>query len=159
MMRIASAALLGTAVLWSGFATADDDEHGASPFAGQPLVMLMHNMQYYAHKLGLAIDAGNPALQGFYSHELEEVIEAVAAIDDYDGIAIGKLLRGNLEPAFEALEAAIDGGDPARISVGYDNLLEGCNTCHRSADRPYLVVERNPNNPYPQRFAPTAPAR
>jgi hypothetical protein len=125
-----------------------------SPFEGQPLLTLMHNMQYYGHKLGLAIDAGNSKLMGFYVHEVEEVIEAVSEIESYDGIAISTLLESTLEPRFEALEAAIEVGDPARIDTAYDQLLDGCNACHTSANRPYLVIERNRDNPYPQRFTP-----
>jgi hypothetical protein len=124
-----------------------------SPFEGQPLLTLMHNMQYYGHKLGLAIDAGNRDLQGFYIHEVEEVIEAVSEIESYDGIAIPTLLSSTLKPAFEALEAAIEIGDQDKISARYDSLLEGCNGCHQGANRPYIVIERNHDNPYPQSFA------
>jgi hypothetical protein len=136
---------------------ADDHEHGEdhhSPFAGMPLVMLMHNMQYYAHKLGLAIDAGNAELQHFYGHELEEVIEAVGEIEDYDGIAIAAHLDKTLKPAFEALETSLDSGDAAKIDTAYGNLLGACNGCHRSSERPFIVIQRNRDNPYPQDFSP-----
>ena len=132
-------------------------EHGEgqhSPFAGMPLVMLMHNMQYYAHKLGLAIDAGNADLQHFYGHELEEVIEAVGEIEDYDGIAIAAHLDKTLKPAFEALETSLDSGDAAKIDTAYGNLLGACNGCHRSSERPFIVIQRNRDNPYPQDFSP-----
>lgn len=136
---------------------AGDDHHGEhhSPFEGQPLLTLMHNMQYYGHKLGLAIDAGNKPLMGFYVHEVEEVIEAVSEIDSYDGIAIATLLESTLKPRFEALEGAIEVGEAERVDAAYDTLLAGCNECHRSANRPYLVIERNRDNPYPQQFKPS----
>ena len=138
---------------WPTGAKADEEEGHHSPFEGQPLLTLMHNMQYYGHKLGLAIDAGNRDLQGFYIHEVEEVIEAVSEIESYDGIAIPTLLNSTLKPAFEALEAAIEIGDKDKISARYDDLLDGCNGCHKGAHRPYLVIERNHDNPYPQNFA------
>ena len=131
------------------------DEEGHSPFEGLPLLTLMHNMQYYAHKLGLSIDAGNSKLAGFYAHELEEVIEAVSEIESFDGIAIAHLLKSTLQPAFETLEHAIETGDTARMSTDYDGLLHACNRCHEGAHRPFIVIERNRANPYPQRFAPT----
>jgi len=141
-------------LLGAPLATAGDDHGGHhSPFKGQPLLTLMHNMQYYGHKLGLAIDAGNAKLMGFYVHEVEEVIEAVGEIESYDGIAISTLLKSTLEPKFEALEAAIELGDAERIDGAYDGLLSGCNACHKSSNRPYIVIERNRENPYPQRFA------
>jgi hypothetical protein len=129
-----------------------DDHH--SPFEGQPLLTLMHNMQYYGHKLGLAIDADNRDLQGFYIHELEEVIDAVGEIESYDEIAIATLLASTLKPAFEELEGAIEVGDPAKVDAAYDALLEGCNGCHNGANRSYIRIERNRENPYPQSFAP-----
>ena len=136
----------------TGVCAGEEGDHH-SPFEGQPLLTLMHNMQYYGHKLGLAIDAGNRDLQGFYIHEVEEVIEAVSEIESYDGIAIPTLLSSTLKPAFEALEAAIEVGDQDKISARYDDLLEGCNGCHKGAHRPYIVIERNRENPYPQSFA------
>ena len=114
----------------------------------------MHNMQYHGHKLGLAIDAGNAKLTGFYVHEVEGVIDAVADISSYDGIAISTLLESTLKPKFEVLEAAIEVGEQDRIDAAYDGLLDGCNGCHRGAHRSYIVIERNHENPYPQRFTP-----
>jgi hypothetical protein len=147
---------------WCSAALAGDDpgQHSGeghhSPFEGQPLLTLMHNMQYYGHKLGLAIDAGNHELQGFYVHEVEEVIDAVAAIESYDGIAIPTLLESTLKPAFEALEGAIEVGDQARVTTAYDKFLEGCNACHKGAQRGYIVIRRSHANPYPQDFAPNS---
>jgi hypothetical protein len=143
--------------LGAPLAIAGEDHHEGehhSPFEGQPLLTLMHNMQYYGHKLGLAIDAGNDKLMGFYVHEVEEVIEAVSEIESYSGIAISTLLESTLEPKFEALEAAIEVGEASRIDAAYDQFLEGCNGCHSASNRPYIVIERNRENPYPQRFAP-----
>jgi hypothetical protein len=146
--------LLALTLPAGGVAVAGEEKDHHSPFAGMPLLMLMHNMQYYGHKLGLAIDAGNRDLQGFYIHEVEEVIEAVSEIDNYDGIAISTLLQSTLKPAFEQLEAAIEDGDQPKVSAAYDKLLAGCNGCHKGAKRPYIVIERNRDNPYPQTFAP-----
>ena len=150
MLTIALGTPLGAA------AAGDDHGHDGhhSPFEGMPLLMLMHNMQYYVHKLGLAVDAGNKPLQGFYVHEVEEVVEAVGEIDHYDGIAIPTLLESTLKPAFEALEGAIEVGDAERVDAAYDRFIEGCNDCHRGAHRPYIVIERRHDNPYPQSFAP-----
>jgi hypothetical protein len=162
MVRLSFAAPLMTALMLplSPLALAGDDpshhsgEGHHSPFDGQPLLTLMHNMQYYGHKLGLAIDAGNRELQGFYVHEVEEVIEAVSAIESYDGIAIPTLLESTLKPAFETLEGAIEVGDQDKVSAAYDKLLAGCNACHEGAHRPYIVIRRSHDNPYPQDFAP-----
>jgi len=111
-------------------------------------------MQYYAHKLGLAVDAGNADLTRFYSRELEEVIEAVGEIREYEGIPIAKHLGVTLKPAYAKLEQAIDRGDTSAINGAYHNLLAGCNACHQSSQRPFIVIRHNRVNPYMQDFSP-----
>jgi hypothetical protein len=131
----------------------DHDDH-SSAHDGPPLISLMGHMQTYAHKLGLSIQAANRPLARFYAHEVEEVIEAVERIDEYDGIRVSHLLQETLKPAFEGLEAALDSGDQAGIDTRYEAMLDSCNACHRAAERGYIVIERSDLNPYPQRFAP-----
>jgi hypothetical protein len=122
--------------------------------ADPDLATLMGRMQYFAHKLGLAVSAGNPALQHFYAHEVEEVIEKVEAIEEQDGVRIADLIRGTLVPAFEALESSIDAGDADAVDGAYDRLLAACNQCHTGAKRPYIHIERRTDNPFMQGFAP-----
>lgn len=126
-----------------------------TPLAGEEagLVTWMGQLQYFTHKLGLAVKAQNRALQGYYVHEVEEIIEHVAAIPELDGIEIGKLVKANLLPAFEALEGAVEVGDQARVDSAYEDLIEACNTCHKAANRPYLHIERRDDNPYLQDFS------
>jgi hypothetical protein len=129
---------------------------GAGPSSaggeGLDLVNWMGRMQYFTHKLGLAIDAGNAPLVGYYLHEVEEVIEEIESIDAYDEVPIGSLTKEILVPAFEALEQDFDRGDRAALDRGYDALIGACNQCHQRAQRFYLVIERRRENPYAQRF-------
>ncbi len=119
------------------------------------LVTWMGRLQYYTHKLGLAVAAQNRALQGYYVHEVEEVIEHLEAIQAADGIEIGNLVKANLVPAFETLESAVEVGDQSRVDLAYGGLIGACNTCHKAANRPYVHIERRADNPYLQDFAPT----
>jgi hypothetical protein len=119
------------------------------------LVGWMTRLQYFTHKLGLSVSAENRALQGYYIHEVEEVIEKIEDIGDMDGIEIGKLVKVKLVPAFEALEGAVEVGDQARVTGAYDALIAACNDCHQAANRPYLHIERRTDNPYMQDFAAT----
>ncbi len=151
--RLTLAATLALALPAAASDDHHDDDHD-SPFEGMPLIMLMHNMQYYVHKLGLAVDAENAALEGFYSHELEEVIEAVGEIKDYEGIPIADNLAKILVPPFERLEAAIDKGERKVIDAAYNELLVSCNECHAASDHSYIHIQRNHSNPYPQDFSP-----
>ena len=123
-----------------------DDESG--------LVTLMGRLQYFTHKLGLAVDARNRPLQGFYAHEVEEVIEHIREIREVDGVEIGALVEAKLVPAFVALEGAVEASDQARTDRAYTDLIGACNACHRAANRPYIHIEHRTDNPYPQGFTP-----
>ncbi len=140
---LAGALMIGPMPAFSG-----DDSHDLG------LVTWMGRLQYYTHKLGLAVDAGNQALVGYYTHEVEEVIEAIEDIESYDDIPIGNLVKEILIPAFETFETSFDSGDSQRRNADYDGLIAACNHCHETAQRPYLVIRRNHDNPYMQRFTP-----
>ncbi len=113
-------------------------------------VQLMVNMQYFTHKLGLAIDAGNYPLAGFYVHEVEETLETLESVEQYQGYPIGSIARSKLAQPFERLEQAIKQKQDA--SSAYDALIDGCNKCHDATGREYLRIVRNPNNHYMQSF-------
>lgn len=114
----------------------------------------MTKMQYFSHKLGLSVDAGNAALQDYYAHEVEEIIEKLEKVEDYKGIPVAKLLKTTLAPAFEKLEDAVKAGEAAAVNDAYDGLLAACNNCHKAANHAYIHVERRGDNPYMQTFAP-----
>jgi hypothetical protein len=114
----------------------------------------MTKMQYFSHKLGLSVDAGNAALQDYYAHEVEEIIEKLEEVDDYKGIPVAKLLKTTLAPAFEKLEDAVEAGEAPAVNAAYDGLLAACNSCHKAANHAYIHVERRSDNPYMQTFAP-----
>jgi len=124
-------------------ASEDGEEHG--------LVENMGAMQYFSHKLVLAIDAGNLPLADFYAHELEETIEAASAIESYGGQTIGALVEAMLEPRFEELEEALD-SDAGRASAAFDDMIDSCNACHQATGFGLIRVQRRSDNPYLQDF-------
>ena len=154
---VVTLSLLAAVALTPAAIAGEDEHHGEghhSPFEGMPLIMLMQNMQYHVHKLGLAVDANNPTLEDFYAHEMEEVIDAVSEIEDYEGIPIAENLKKTLMPAFEQMEAAIDKGEREPIDSAYNELITGCNNCHAASEHGYTQIRRNHTNPYPQDFSP-----
>ena len=118
------------------------------------LVNQMGRLQYFTHKLGLSVSAKNQALQGFYVHEVEEVVEELTEVEDFDGIPIGKLVETILEPALDKLEHAVKAKDFAAADAAFDEMLNACNSCHENANRSYLRIERRTDNPYLQSFDP-----
>jgi len=118
------------------------------------LVEYMTRLQYFSHKVGLSIQAKNEPLTHFYLHELEEVIEKLKEVKEYDGHPIGALVQKILEPAFENLEKSVEAKQFTRTDADYDAMLAACNTCHKSTEHGYIRIEKRLDNPFMQSFDP-----
>jgi hypothetical protein len=119
----------------------------------EALVVQMGQMQRHLHKLDLSVQAGHGELAGFYIHELEELIDAIAdAGVVYHGDPVGAMTRAQLAPAIEALEAALADGGDADAAVGA--LVDRCNDCHAATGRAWLRMTRASGNPFNQNFSP-----
>ncbi|MFU8817998.1 MAG: hypothetical protein ACNA7W_21830 [Pseudomonadales bacterium] len=127
-------------------ASANDDD----------LLMLMGTLQTLTHKLQLSLDADNGPLAGFYVHELEEVGEAVVAVESYHGHPIGALAGAMLMPQIAAVDASLEGAeaDLTATRQAFEQLVVNCNACHAATGHGFIVIERNDANPYLQSFAP-----
>ena len=142
-----SACILGASLYASPGVTSE--AHG-----GVDLVSNMSRLQYFTHKLGLAVSAGNKELQGYYVHEVEEVVEDLSEIRDFDGIPISDLVNTLLMPKLADVERSVKSGDAAAADGAYEAMLNACNRCHQTANRPYIRIERESQTPYLQSFAP-----
>ena len=118
------------------------------------LVGLMRELQRYSHKIHLSLEAGNRRLAGFYTHEMEEIIETLVDIDEYDGHSVGRLVEDRLEPAFAAFEDSLGGRGKLAPPEALDQVLGACNSCHEATDHGFIVIRKNPHNPYMQSFTP-----
>jgi hypothetical protein len=118
------------------------------------LVALMGELQRYAHKIHLSLEAGNKQLAGFYGHEMEEIVETLMEIDEYDGYPVGQLTRDRLAPAFAAFRNSLRGTQASTPSVALDQMLDACNDCHEAAGHGFIMIRKNPQNPYMQSFQP-----
>jgi hypothetical protein len=120
------------------------------------LLGLMTTLQTLVHKTQLALDAGNLPLAGFYAHELDETAEALTEVAEYDDHPIGELTAAMLMPAIDALDEALNRGDlpgvEVRANEGLDRVIHSCNACHGATEHGFIVIDRNPVNPYAQRF-------
>ena len=55
----------------------------------------------------------------------------------------------------EDVEKAIKAKDRTRFAAAYDKLTAACNTCHQSANRAFIVIQRPSSSAFPnQSFAP-----
>jgi len=118
------------------------------------LVEIMSAMEYFSHKLNLAVEHRNTTLASFYAHELEEIIEQAEEVESYDNYPVGAMVKSMLVPAFEKFEDALDDGDWNTISGRFDSVVEACNACHAATAHAFIRVQRNAFNPFMQSFEP-----
>ncbi len=145
LTKLVSSFLLASCFLMGSTTTHSDGDVG--------LIDLMGNFQYFAHKVGLSIRAGNGELADFYMHEIEENLEAVEKIEEYDGHPVGALAIQYLTPEVENVESNIDDGDMDGALEAYGRLVTACNSCHLVTDHGFIkVVDRSTENPYMQVF-------
>ena len=117
------------------------------------LIDLMRNFQYFMHKAGLSIRGGNAELADFYMHEIEENLEQVAKIEEYDGHPVGQLSVGMLTPAVEGVGSKLDENDLDGALQAYTAMLNACNACHLVTEHGFIkLVDASEMNPYMQVF-------
>jgi len=120
------------------------------------LIEFMIFTQIRHAKLWLAGNAGNWELADYEIDELKEVLENAAKhVPDYKGMPVGKMIETVALAPIEDVEKAIKAKDRARFITAYDQLTAACNTCHKSANRPFIVIQRPSASVFPnQSFAP-----
>jgi len=107
-------------------------------------------------KLWLAGNAGNWDLADYQIDELKEGLEDAAKyVPDLKGLPVAGMIESTVMPQIGDVEKAIKAKDRGRFAAAYDKLTAACNTCHHSAGRPYIVIQRPAHSVFPnQSFAP-----
>lgn len=118
------------------------------------LAAMMGDLQRFAHKVGLSIEAENQPLASFYLHEVEETLEAIGEeVPFHDEWPIGELVNTIMRPAVEPLEVAVEAGKWAEAKASYEVMIDGCNRCHTATEHEFLVMLPPLGaNPYNQSF-------
>ena len=113
-------------------------------------------MQRYIEKAALASDAGNWPLTEFYAQKIDE--RATRVIDGgyvVDGTDVSAIAAEVADPRANALTEAATTRDPARFQAAYDEMVVGCNTCHRRSGYGLVEIRRPDASRYPsQVFEP-----
>lgn len=124
------------------------------------LAVYMSDMQRWAHKAALSINAQNAPLADFYLHELEETVEAVQEeVPEYEGHAIGPLTEQMLVPSLEALDEAVDAEDWRAAAQRLGAVAQSCNQCHAATAHGFVEIQLDDlANPYAQSFKPQGEA-
>ena len=128
----------------------------AAPAYKPELIEFMVFTQIRHAKLWLAGNAGNWELAEYEIDELNEVLQNAAKhVPDYKGIPVGKMIESLAAAPIEEVEKTIKAKDRVRFAAAYDKLTAACNSCHQSANRPFIVIQRPSGSAFPnQSFAP-----
>jgi hypothetical protein len=107
-------------------------------------------------KLWLAGEARNWDLADYEIDELKEGLEDVVKyFPVYKDMPVGQMIEATAMAPIAEVEAAVKAKDRTRFTAAFDKLTAACNTCHQSANRPFIVVQRPTGSAFPnQSFAP-----
>jgi len=132
-----------------------DASKGYAP--GLNEIMIMTQIRHA--KLWLAGDVGNWDLADYEIDELKEGLEDVVKyFPSYKDIPVGQMIEATIMAPIGEVESAIKARDRAQFIAAYDKLTAACNTCHQSANRPFIVIQRPTASEFPnQSFAPKRP--
>ncbi|WP_027530805.1 hypothetical protein [Bradyrhizobium sp. WSM3983] len=140
-----------------GAATAVAAQDLKSPSADQYVPRLgdiMSAAQTRHQKVWLAGKAQNWELAAFEMRQLKASLVEAAVL--YSGIPVSNVTT--LEPSLQSTSDAIAAKDGRKFAKALGDLTEGCNACHRSLGRSFVVM-KVPSDPQPfanQQFAPQA---
>jgi hypothetical protein len=100
-------------------------------------------------KLWFAGRAGNWPLADYEIGKLKD------GFDDIDKLLGGETVGKAVGTPIAALEKAIESKDKDSFTRAFDQLTAGCNSCHRTLDHAFIVIQRPTILPYGnQSFAP-----
>lgn len=118
------------------------------------LLSAMGALQSYTHKAQLSLDHGNLPLAEFYVAELAGIISQVSEMETYGDYPVGQLAVTALKAPYARLSRSLAERDSAAAVAALDGMIEACNSCHALTEHEYVVIQRNPSNPYLQDFTP-----
>jgi hypothetical protein len=153
LMKLSVTALVAMALFAPGSVFAQDAAKPAMEAASPPdptgLGEIMTLQQLRHIKLWFAGHGGNWPLADYELDELDE------GFDDIGKIVGSDLVDKQVGAPVKALEKAVEDKNRTAFDAAFDQLSAGCNSCHRSLDRKFIVIQRPTSLPYSnQNFAP-----
>jgi len=101
-------------------------------------------------KLGLAIGARNWDLAGYALKELQQAFGTVATVQPkYRNFTVTEMIKSMTGEATSALDDAIRARDPKRAAAAFDDLTDGCNSCHTALGYPFVVIKTPDASSFP----------
>ena len=94
-------------------------------------------------KLWFAGKNNNWALAAYEVDEIKEGLEDAAKYHaSNDGVPVAELIKALIDPRLEQLEKAIEAKSSAQFAAAFDELTNGCNSCHAKAGKGFIRIQR-----------------
>ena len=116
----------------------------------------MLTIQIHHAKLWLAARARNWALAEYQLSEMKEVFSDVQdLVPNYKKVPIGQMIETITTGPIAEMEKAVEEKKFSKFASTYDKLTEACNSCHKAANRGFIVMHRPTRPAFPnQEFRP-----
>lgn len=133
-------------------ATAQPAKESYQPGLGE----FMTATQLRHAKLWFAGKSENWPLAAYEIDEIKEGLENAAKYHaNNDGVPVAELIKAIIDPRLEQLEKATEGKSSTQFAAAFDELTNGCNSCHAKAGKPFIRIQRPTAPPVSnQNFAP-----
>jgi hypothetical protein len=107
-------------------------------------------------KLWFAGKSANWDLAAYEIDEIKEGLEEAARRHStFDGVPVAEMIKTIIDPRIVRLEKAVDGKNSTQFTAAFDELTNGCNSCHAEAGKPFIRIQRPSEPPLSnQNFAP-----
>jgi hypothetical protein len=150
MRRIVITAIILTASIL--FAAAQPAMQPYKPGLGE----FMTATQLRHAKLWFAGKDSNWDLAAYEIDEIKEGLEDAARLHPtFDGVPVAEMIKTIINPRIERLEKAVEGKNSTQFIAAFDELTNGCNSCHAGASKPFIHIQRPTEPPLTnQNFAP-----
>lgn len=137
--------MLAGVVLHDGMRSPEARLQAAPAVAAAPVPELGEQMNSMARRFAMlwfAGQHGNRDLARYELHEMEEIIEGIAAVPrQKNGVDVPALVTVLGKSHLPQLEAAVDSGDQGRFEQAYRATMAACNSCHTAAGYGFIQIQ------------------
>jgi hypothetical protein len=107
-------------------------------------------------KLWFAGNGNNWDLAAYEIDEIKEGLGDAARLHPtLDGVPVAEMIKTIINPRIERLEKAVEGKNGTQFVAAFDELTNGCNSCHAGSSKPFIRIQRPTEPPLTnQNFAP-----
>lgn len=101
-------------------------------------------------KLGLAGQAQNWPLAAYAIREVQQAFTAISkSIPRWRGLPVPDLVEAAVGQPIKDVASAIKEQEVEKFNAAYNELTQGCNACHTTADHPFVVIKKPDASAFP----------